>query len=88
MPRISTTRRLHRRHTVPDRDFRTSLVFKSLVSALEAAFPNLTIHTTDLIPWVLQDYGPRQPRSYAESKLAIVGMACRTPRGSNDLDLF
>lgn len=68
--------------------FRTSLVFKGLVGAIETAFPDLTINTTDLIPWVQKDYGPRQPRSYKESKVAIVGMACRMPGGGNDLDRF
>lgn len=68
--------------------FRTSLVFKGIVGALEAEFPNLKIKTTDLIPWALKDYGPRRPRSLAESKLAIVGMACRMPGGANDLELF
>ncbi|BCS04847.1 non-reducing polyketide synthase nscA [Aspergillus luchuensis] len=68
--------------------YRTSLLFKGLLKALEACFPDRTIGTTDLIPWVFQDYGARQPKSCADSKLAIVGMACRMPGGANDLDLF
>ncbi|KAL5343924.1 hypothetical protein BJX70DRAFT_405163 [Aspergillus crustosus] len=68
--------------------FRTSIVFRSILSAIKAEYPDLEIRQTDLIPWALKDYGKRQPRSFAHSKLAIVGMACRMPGGANDTELF
>ncbi|KAL4783980.1 hypothetical protein BJX76DRAFT_367919 [Aspergillus varians] len=68
--------------------FRTSIVFKSILAALEANFPDMEIKLIDLIPWALKDYGTLQPRSFAHSKLAVVGMACRMPGGGNDTELF
>lgn len=68
--------------------FRTSIVFKSILAAVKAEFPSLEIELVDLIPWALMDYGTLQPRSFAHSKLAIVGMACRMPGGGNDTELF
>ncbi|KAL4764786.1 type I polyketide synthase [Aspergillus foveolatus] len=68
--------------------FRTSIVFKSVRAALEGEFSDLEIKITDLIPWAFRDYGPRLPRSFAHSKLAVVGMACRMPGGGNDTELF
>ena len=70
--------------------FRTSLVLRGIHSAVEA---NLSgeqrqLIRRDLVSWVNRDFGPRRPRSYASSKLAIVGMACRLPGGADDLDLF
>lgn len=68
--------------------YRTSIVFKSILAAFKEEFPDVEITLTDLIPWALKDYGTHQPRSFAHSKLAIVGMACRMPGGGNDTDLF
>ncbi|KAL4914719.1 hypothetical protein BDW62DRAFT_219898 [Aspergillus aurantiobrunneus] len=68
--------------------FRTSIVFKSILAALEAEFPDIEIKLIDLIPWALNDYGTHQPRSFADSKLAVVGMACRMPGGGSDTELF
>lgn len=70
--------------------FRTSLVLRSIHSAVEAKISGEQRQLTrqDLVNWVNKDFGPRRPRSHASSKLAIVGMACRLPGGANDLDLF
>ncbi|KAL2834295.1 hypothetical protein BDW59DRAFT_178759 [Aspergillus cavernicola] len=68
--------------------FRTSIVFKGILETLGTECPDLETKVTDMIPWALEDYGTRQPRSFADSKLAIVGMACRMPGGANDPDLF
>ncbi|KAL3457362.1 hypothetical protein BJX64DRAFT_295952 [Aspergillus heterothallicus] len=68
--------------------FRTSIVFRGVLGALEAEYPSLEIKLVDLISWSMKDYGPRQPRSFIDSKLAIVGMACRMPGGANDTELF
>ncbi|EFR03594.1 conidial yellow pigment biosynthesis polyketide synthase [Nannizzia gypsea CBS 118893] len=70
--------------------FRTSLVLRGIHSAVEAHFAEeqQQFIRCDLVCWVHKDFGPRQPRSHASSKLAIVGMACRLPGGANDLDLF
>jgi asperthecin polyketide synthase len=68
--------------------FRTSIVFRSILAAVKAQFPSLEIKLVDLIPWSLRDYGTLQPRSFAHSKLAIVGMACRMPGGGNNTELF
>ncbi|KAI9372093.1 hypothetical protein BJX61DRAFT_553236 [Aspergillus egyptiacus] len=68
--------------------YRTSIVFRGILGALESECPVLETKVVDMIPWSLKDYGTRQPRSFADSKLAIVGMACRMPGGANDPDLF
>ncbi|KAL4965635.1 non-reducing polyketide synthase nscA [Aspergillus stella-maris] len=68
--------------------FRTSIVFKSILAAIKNELPDLEIKLIDLIPWALKDYGTHQPRSFAQSKLAVVGMACRMPGGGNDTELF
>ncbi|KAL3475801.1 hypothetical protein BJX99DRAFT_270936 [Aspergillus californicus] len=68
--------------------FRTSIVFRGILAALKTDFPDLETKVSDMIPWALKDYGTRQPRTFADSKLAIVGMACRLPGGANDMELF
>ncbi|THC91909.1 hypothetical protein EYZ11_008639 [Aspergillus tanneri] len=68
--------------------FRTSIVLKGITSAIETGFPELSLVRRDLVSWVHGDYGARRPSSYADSKLAIVGMACRLPGGANDPELF
>ncbi|KAF2136059.1 uncharacterized protein K452DRAFT_280560 [Aplosporella prunicola CBS 121167] len=65
--------------------FRTSLVLKGIADALAA---DSQLVRSDMVSWVHVDFGPRRPRSSADAKLAIVGMACRLPGGANDPDLF
>ncbi|RMZ83227.1 hypothetical protein DV738_g1192, partial [Chaetothyriales sp. CBS 135597] len=68
--------------------FRTSLIFKGIKQALETEFPERELSGQDMVAWVYTDYEERRPRSYADSKLAIVGMSCRMPGGANDAELF
>jgi asperthecin polyketide synthase len=69
--------------------FRTSLVTKSVIDGINTALPQHTpLDVCDMVSWAFEDYGPRQPASTLDAKLAIVGMACRMPGGANDPDLF
>lgn len=68
--------------------FRTSLISQGFISAIEADSSQVTTSRYDFIDWSLQEYGTRIPRSPKQSKLAIVGMACRLPGGANDPELF
>ncbi|KAF5863302.1 hypothetical protein ETB97_010300 [Aspergillus alliaceus] len=68
--------------------FRTTLVSNGILSAIETALPQLTIKREDLLDWTSLDFGTRQPRQFKDSKLAIVGMACRMPGGADDTELF
>lgn len=68
--------------------FRTTLVFEGILKALQVGLPTLEVSQGDMVAWSHKDFGARRPRSYADSKLAIVGMACRMPGGANDLELF
>ncbi|OJJ08490.1 hypothetical protein ASPVEDRAFT_89706 [Aspergillus versicolor CBS 583.65] len=68
--------------------FRTSLVLQGIHSAIAASISQLSLSRNDLVSWVQKEYGAHRPSSYAASKLAIVGMACRLPGGANDPDLF
>ncbi|KAL4756861.1 type I polyketide synthase [Aspergillus foveolatus] len=68
--------------------FRTSIVFKGIMETIQAAFPEIQVKRNDFIDWIYKDFGHRRPSSHAYSKLAIVGMSCRMPGGSNDLEEF
>jgi asperthecin polyketide synthase len=68
--------------------FRTSIIFKGILESIGIGHPDLTIVKNDLVDWAHQDYGPRRRNDPANSKLAIVGMACRMPGGANDVEEF
>ncbi|KAJ0419484.1 hypothetical protein BJY00DRAFT_285769 [Aspergillus carlsbadensis] len=68
--------------------FRTSIVFKGIMETIQATYPEIEVKRNDFVDWVYKDFGPRRPGSYAGSKLAIVGMSCRMPGGSNDTEEF
>lgn len=69
--------------------FRTSLPVRDLMEALGSDLPQLKATTKDLIPWIAKsDTRPAVPRGTAQSKLAIVGMACRLPGGATDTEKF
>jgi asperthecin polyketide synthase len=70
---------------------RTSLIVQGLLSSIQSNLPDVTLPRRDIVDWSLieePDFFPSAPRSPHQSKLAIVGMACRLPGGANDLDLF
>jgi asperthecin polyketide synthase len=70
---------------------RTSLIAQGLLSSIQNSLPDVTLSKRDIVDWVVieePDFFPSAPRSPHQSKLAIVGMACRLPGGANDLDLF
>ncbi|KAI1098430.1 putative polyketide synthase [Jackrogersella minutella] len=68
--------------------FRTTLISKGITTSIEEEFPELKVTRQDMIDWVYKDFGSRIPRTPRESKLAIVGMACRMPGGADDTELF
>lgn len=70
---------------------RTSLIAQGLLSSIQSSLPDITTSKRDIVDWSLTeepDFFPNAPRSPHQSKLAIVGMACRLPGGADDLDLF
>lgn len=67
--------------------FRTSIISKGLLSTLESNLSTLEIRRTDLVDWAANEYSS-PPRLLKDSKLAVVGMACRLPGGANDAELF
>lgn len=68
--------------------FRTSLIAKGFVSALESDLSQVNVVQQDLIDWSTRDLEVRIPRTPKQSKLAVVGMSCRMPGGANDNELF
>jgi hypothetical protein len=65
--------------------FRKSLPVHDLLACVK----DFEASTTDLIPWIFESpvvaTGPRGPM---QSKIAIVGMACRLPGGATDTEKF
>lgn len=68
--------------------FGTSLLSNATMKAIDGELPQVKLSRSDLMDWVTRDFGPRKPLSCKDSKLAIVGMACRMPGGANDTELF
>lgn len=68
--------------------FGTNLLSNSTIKAINEELPQVKLSRSDLMDWVNKDFGPRQPRNCKDSKLAIVGMACRMPGGANDTELY
>jgi asperthecin polyketide synthase len=68
--------------------FRTSIIFKGILEAIASSFPGLNMSKNDMVEWVHRDFGTRRRNDPANSKLAIVGMACRMPGGANNLEEF
>lgn len=66
----------------------TNLLSNATMKAIGEELPQVKLSRSDLMDWVNKDFGPRQPRSCRDSKLAIVGMACRMPGGANDTELY
>ena len=69
--------------------FRNSLPIHELLGAFKSDLPHLEIFTEDLVPWVAKKgTATDAPRGTMQSKIAIVGMACRMPSGATDTEKF
>lgn len=69
--------------------FRMSLPIHDLLAALRSELQHFETSTEDLVPWIAKkatDEGA--PRGTMQSKIAIVGMACRMPAGATDTEKF
>jgi monodictyphenone polyketide synthase len=71
---------------------RTSFPVRDLLKAVQEqeqqGLSILRASVRDLMPWVNGAETPRKNRDTAQSKIAIVGMACRLPGGATDTDRF
>ena len=69
--------------------FGVSHPVQDLVATMEASIQDLKVSTEELMPWISKKSNEEQgPRGPAQSKIAIVGMACRFPGGSTDPDKY
>jgi hypothetical protein len=69
--------------------FRVSLPIHDLTVALKAKTEPIEIATEVILPWISRPTDPAsQPRSSAQSKIAIVGMSCRLPGGATNTEKF
>ncbi|KAL7900505.1 polyketide synthase-like protein [Trichoderma sp. SZMC 28014] len=72
--------------------FRTSFPVRDLLKAIQEqeqqGLSILRASVRDLIPWVSEAATPQRTRDTSQSKIAIVGMACRLPAGATDTDKF
>ncbi|KAI1371168.1 ketoacyl-synt-domain-containing protein [Hypoxylon crocopeplum] len=68
--------------------FHKSLPTRELISALEGV-PRLETFTYDMTAWIPENRtDQRGPQGPMQSKLAVVGMACRLPGGATTTDEF
>ncbi|OBT74264.1 Type I Iterative Polyketide synthase (PKS) [Pseudogymnoascus sp. 05NY08] len=69
--------------------FGNSTPLNDLNMALKSDIPNIDVSINSLMSWI-SEVAPRDatPRGTAQSKLAIVGMACRFPGGATDTEKF
>ncbi|KAI9739232.1 MAG: Type I Iterative PKS [Cirrosporium novae-zelandiae] len=69
--------------------FRISHPVQDLISTSKSRIRELKVTTEDLLPWITakSDEGTT-PRGPLQSKIAIVGMACRLPGGITDPESF
>ena len=69
--------------------FRTAQQVQDVIVAIEAATENQSVSTVDMMAWLFAAPEPNVRSSGSlQSKIAIVGMACRFPGGANDIDLY
>ncbi|KAH6635113.1 putative polyketide synthase [Chaetomium sp. MPI-SDFR-AT-0129] len=64
---------------------RMSLPVRDLTAALTG---ELEVSTEELVPWIHKEEEENGPRTPLQSKIAIVGMACRMPSGATDPGKF
>ncbi|KAL4887524.1 hypothetical protein BJY04DRAFT_225501 [Aspergillus karnatakaensis] len=67
---------------------RISAPINDLRSNLTSKLRGFEASTEELIPWILESSAGEVPRGPKQSKLAIVGMACRLPGGATDTEKF
>lgn len=68
---------------------RPSLSVNELTETVAREIPDVRLSATDLAAWVTKTaHWTAKPTSSFQSKVAIVGMACRLPGGANDLEEF
>lgn len=69
--------------------FRISLPIHDLLAALKSELPSLETSTEEFVPWIAKKVTDENaPRGPMQSKIAIVGMACRMPGGATDTEKF
>lgn len=68
--------------------FRPCALVAELVALGVTKAPQCTFQTCDLMEWIFESHGDASPLRQRDSKIAIVGMACRMPGGANDLQSF
>jgi hypothetical protein len=68
--------------------FRSTLVSQSILATVSESVPEVSMNRLDFIDWSFDVISPGEPRTVAQSTLAIVGMSCRLPGGANDCKLF
>lgn len=69
--------------------FRNSLPSHELLASLANELTQIKASTKDLVSWITKpDSHPAGPSGTAQSKIAIVGMACRLPGGATDPEKF
>lgn len=68
--------------------FRPCPVVAELVALGETKDPHCAFQTHDLMEWIFESPGDASPLRQEDSKIAIVGMSCRMPGESNDLESF
>ncbi|UKZ94771.1 Type I Iterative PKS [Trichoderma asperellum] len=72
--------------------FRTSFPVRDLLKAVQEqeqqGLSILRASVRDLVPWLSEAGTPRKSLDSAQSKIAIVGMACRLPGGATDTERF
>ncbi|KAI3045616.1 hypothetical protein CBS147352_7723 [Aspergillus niger] len=58
-----------------------------LISAVQSEYPDCTVSVDDLGDWII-DNSLEPPTIPIDSRIAVVGMSCRLPGGSDDLQRF
>ncbi|KAL8872794.1 MAG: hypothetical protein Q9174_001638 [Haloplaca sp. 1 TL-2023] len=68
--------------------FRPSLPVHDLMAALKKV-KDLSVSLTEMVPWIAaQTQGSQDPRGSLQSKIAVVGQACRFPGGADDTEKY
>lgn len=69
--------------------FRVSLAAQELATSITNKLsPEVSSRTTEMVPWIYEQAKTPGARGPSQSKIAIVGMACRMPGGADTTDKF